>query len=137
MRSLDSVFITRFTFVLLLAFLLKGCAGNGMFSYYKKEISIKTDSLDVPQLVQQNGPPDDIASVGDYTLMIWRGGHNSISIWDKLITGIPLFATDYKSSVGVVVNGEGKTIAVGKSKGRNKSLTVLGVTPLPVFTICN
>ena len=109
-----------------------GCYGPGVYSSYQKELPNAALKEDPAQIVSRQGPPDETSSVGNYTLMIWRGGYDSTSIYDKILTGLPLFQTTDKSGLAVVVDGNKEIMAAGRSRAKNESKTILGVFSLPV-----
>jgi len=130
MRRKSNYDSVRLACLLIVLTLLIGCAG-GLYSEYKKEIPHNL-SGQAKQLVRKNGAPDEYTSIGNYSLLIWRGGHDAVSIWDKILTGIPFFSLEHKSSIGAVVNNKGKILAFGQSKGVNESQTILGLYSRPV-----
>ncbi len=108
-----------------------GCYGPGVYSSYEKEVPNVAAKGNPAQIVSRHGPPDQSASVGNYTVMIWRG-YDSMSVYDKILTGFPLFQTTDKSDLGVVVNADEEITAAGRSRAKNESKTILGVFSVPV-----
>jgi len=130
MQSKNFLILSYFFSILLIAY-MSGCVGSGVYSKYDKNLDKPAEGDNLTNLVQIYGAPDDSANVGDYTLVIWQGEYRAMSVWDKILTMLPLFAVANKSSVGVVIKNN-KVLGVGTYSGRDQGLTVLGVNTSPV-----
>jgi hypothetical protein len=118
-------FLTAAALVLTLA----GCGGTGLYSHVKYNVRPAAGE-DLQALLSNNGAPDVQGQVGNITLVGWHGT-DCMSIWDRLITGLPLFGKGTKPSYAALVDSDGKVITA--SRGRpGELLSVLYVLPAPV-----
>lgn len=115
---------------LVLPLALAGCGGMGLYS--KVEFNVRpATARTLEQLLENNGPPDIQGQVGNLRLVGWRGAEG-MSIWDRVLTQLPLFAKATKPSYVALVDENGKVITA--SRGRPGRLqTILGVNPAPVI----
>lgn len=116
--------------VLALAVVLAGCAGTGLYSATEYNVTPVTGQT-LQSLIENNGPPEVQGQVGDLTLVGWKG-HESMSIWDRVLTALPIFAHGTKPSYVALVDPQGRVLSASRGRPGEFS-SILWVFPAPVL----